>query len=526
MEEKDINTDEKNNTIDENEVNLNELEQSQSEYIKSEEEKKINQVDKIATVAIVGRPNVGKSTLFNRLIRKRHAVVADEAGTTRDRISYRFQCNEYETLLVDTGGLQVGKQENIEEDIQTQAQIAIEDADIILFITDSSQELTADDFAAADILRKSEKTVLFIANKCDNLGDINDSVFNLYELGFGDPIKISAIHKTGIDELKSRLSKTLKELEFEEGEIYVDKDMINLCILGKPNAGKSSLVNALTGDEKTIVSEIAGTTRDATDTELEYKEEKFNLIDTAGLRRRGKIERGIERFSAMRCIQAIQRSDVVVLLIDGNKGITSQDCHIVQYALEEEKGLIIAINKIDLLDKGEEIRNRIIGRLRRKFAFVPWAPIIFISAKNKRNTYKILDIAQDIIKERKKRISTPQLNSFLQKITHKHLPTSVKMIKPKFMFGSQVSVSPPKFILFFKHAKNLHFSYPRYLENEIRKEYGFNGTCIQIRTKSKYKEDRIPEGKEKHKIKQNNARPINKKKPEKKRKCQKGRCRI
>jgi len=439
----------------------------------------------------VGRPNVGKSTLFNRLIGKRHAVVSDIAGTTRDRISQQFECHDYHTLLIDTGGLESGKQENIEADIQTQAKIAIEDADVIVFVIDGSKDLTPDDFAAADILRKSKKPSILIANKCDNQQIIEENVYNLYELGFGEPIKISAIHKMGIEEVKSIIAKNLKELKFKTGIKKKEEDRTNICILGKPNAGKSSLVNALTGSEKTIVSNIPGTTRDAIDTEIEYKENKFNLIDTAGLRRRGKIEKGIERFSAMRCIQAIERSDVVVLLIDGNAGITSQDCHIVQYALEKEKGLMIAINKIDLLDKGEETRKYIIRRLRRKFAFIPWATIIFISAKNKRNTYQILEQSLEIMEERKKRISTAEFNGFMKKTTQKHLPASRKMQKPKFMYGSQVDSQPPKFLLFFKNAANLHFSYPRYLENEIRKEYGFNGTAINISFKSKaYKEEK------------------------------------
>jgi len=435
-------------------------------------------------VAIIGRPNVGKSTLFNRLIGKRHAVVAHEAGTTRDRISQKFECNGIETLLVDTGGLEYGKQENIEADIQSQANIAIQDADLTLFIVDISQELTVDDFTAAEILRKSKKPVIFIANKADN-ESLEENAFNLYELGFGDAIKISAIHKHGIDELKERIHKDLKGLKFSSSKKKAPSDLTNICILGKPNAGKSSLVNALLGSEKVIVSDIPGTTRDATDTEIEYEGTKYNLIDTAGLKRPGKTKVGIEKFSALRALKAIERSDIVVLLIDGEQGITSQDCHIAEFALAEEKGLMIVINKIDLLEKGETVRNRIISRLRRRFSFVPWAPIVFVSAKNKRNTYEILVQADEIIKEREKRISTAELNSFIQKITQKHLPASRKIRKPKFMYASQVDTAPPKFVMFFKNASDLHFSYPRYLENEIRKEYGFNGTAINLNLRSK-----------------------------------------
>jgi len=437
------------------------------------------------TVAIVGRPNVGKSTLFNRIIGKRLAIISKEAGTTRDRITQKFDFNGYEVLLVDTGGLEYDKKENIEADIQTQAKIAIADADLILFVVDISSGLTVDDFTATNILRKSKKNVILVANKCDN-PNIEENVYNIYELGFGEPIKLSAIHKTGIDDLFYEIEKKLKELEFKKRtKKKAPEDLINLCILGKPNAGKSSLVNRLTGSEKVIVSEIAGTTRDTTDTELIYQDKKFNLIDTAGLRRRGKRNKGLEKFSVIRSISGIERSDIVVLIIDGKEGVTSQDSHIAQYALEAEKGLILAVNKIDLLEKGEEERGHILRKLQRKFSFVPWAPVIFISAKNKRNTYKILDIATEIMGEREKRISTPELNNFLQKITYKHLPASTKIKKPKFLYGSQVDISPPKFALFFKNSKNLHFTYPRYLENEIRREFGFNGTPINLKIRNK-----------------------------------------
>lgn len=442
-------------------------------------------MDPSPTIAIVGRPNVGKSTLFNRLIGKRHAVVAEEAGTTRDRISQSYEVEGYKTLLVDTGGLENGKQENIEADIQTQAQIAIADADLIMFVVDIAQELTVDDFAAADILRKSEKPVLLIANKCDNQ-DLAKNTYNIYELGFGEPILVSAIHKMGVEILTSTIGQTLKKLKFKKATLHrTQKTLTSLCILGKPNAGKSSLVNALLGADKVIVSDIPGTTRDATDTEISYKEKKYNLIDTAGLKRPGRTAVGIEKFSALRGIAAIQRSDVVILLIDGDKGVSAQDTHIAEHALEAEKGLIIAINKIDLFAEPEDDRRRIIGRLKRRFAFVPWAPIVFISAKNKRNTYEILNLVEDIMQERYKKIKTGEFTQFVQKITQKHMPSSSKMKKPKFSFAEQVDSAPPKFLFFFKNAKEMHFSYPRFLENEIRKEYGFSGTSIHLKFKEK-----------------------------------------
>lgn len=442
-------------------------------------------MDSAATIAIVGKPNVGKSTLFNTLIGKRHAIVFNQAGTTRDRIYQDFECNGYHTLLVDTGGLKISEQEDdLEADIQAQANIAISEADIILFLVDITQELTSDDFGASDILRKSHKKIILVTNKSDN-ANIEEKNYNFYELGFGDPIAISAIHKSGIERLNDEISETLKQLKFKKNKPITEKlsNTINICILGKPNAGKSSLINAITNSNKLIVSHTPGTTRDTINIRLNYLDQQYNLVDTAGIRKPGKIERGIEKFSILRCMLAIERADITVLLIDGALGPSHIDCHIAQHALEEEKGFIIAINKIDLLEKDYE--SQLISKLRRKFAFIPWAPIVFISAKEKKNIHQILTLAKEIITERKKHISTSELNTFFQRITQKHLPASAKLIKPKFMYASQVEISPPKFVLFFKNAPNLHFSYPRYLENEIRKEYGFNGTAINLKFKTK-----------------------------------------
>lgn len=448
-------------------------------------------------VAIVGRPNVGKSTLFNRLIGKRYAVVAKEAGTTRDRISQKFKLHGYEILLVDTGGVQHGELGNIEAQVQLQAKHAIEEADLILFVVDISQELTVDDFSAANVLRKSKKPVILAANKSDNK-NLEENVYNFYELGFGDPIQISAIHTTGIDKLRDKIFSTFKEDGFFQKETkskipgmeggtgieIKNNPYPNICILGKPNVGKSSLVNALLGSEKVIVSEIPGTTRDIVDVEITYNDKTYNLIDTAGLKKPGQIKRGIEKFSAIRCLGAITRSDVAVLLIDCQTGITNQDCHIAQKVLENKKGLILAINKTDLIESQEE-KDKILMYLKSKFEFVPWAPVVLISAKDKENIFEIFSLTEKIITEQNKRISTGELNSFLQKIIRKHLPASAKFKKPKFLYATQAETSPPKFVLFFRHPENLHFSYPRYLENEIRKEYGFIGTAINLKFKGK-----------------------------------------
>lgn len=436
-----------------------------------------------ATIAIIGRPNVGKSSLFNRLIGKKYAVTSDVAGTTRDRLFHSYECGDYNSILVDTGGLEYDKKQNIEADVQSQAKIAINEADVVIFVVNNQEELTKNDHLAADILRKSKKEIILVANKCENIGAKNES-YQYYELGFGSAVLVSAIHNKGIKELEEEILTKLKKLKISKKKVQADRNTCNICIIGKPNAGKSSLVNAFFGAEKIIVSDIAGTTRDTIDTEITYNEKKFNIIDTAGLRRPGKIEKGIEKYSSMRGLSAIERSDIVVLLIDGTCGVTKGDCHIAEYALDAEKGLIIVINKIDLFTESDEKKGELIWQLKQKFAFVPWAPIVFISTKNKKNIYEILNLSEKIVEERKKRIPTPELNKFFQRVMMKHKPASASIKKPKFMYATQVDTNPPKFLMFFKNADVLHFSYPRYLENQIRKAYGFDGTAIQLKFKT------------------------------------------
>ena len=429
-------------------------------------------------IAIVGKPNVGKSTIFNRFLKKNLAITSDIAGTTRDRIIQNTDFEGYPLTFMDTSGLEDGEKDNFETDMKAQANRAIEEADIILFILDITREADLDDIAVAKILRQSKKDVILIANKFDN-PNLKSNIYEFYELGFGEPIPVSAIHKTGLDELKEQLLKLLKKIKAKKKtKIIKDENAINICILGKPNAGKSSLLNAITGDTRAIVSEIAGTTRDMIDVDIIKNNEHFVLIDTAGIRKRGTIEKGIEKYSVLRGFEAIERSDIVIILIDGNEGISSQDLHIAEFAIKSKKGIILAINKIDLLD--EEKKNHIIRMLKLKFQFLPWAPIIFISAKDKKNTDKILEITKEIKKERAKRVKTAELNAFLKETTTKHLPASTKNIKPKFMYATQADINPPRFVFHFKYPKNLHFTYPRYLENSIRKKYGFNGTAIEL----------------------------------------------
>lgn len=438
-------------------------------------------------IAIVGRPNVGKSTVFNRFAGRRHAIIAQEAGTTRDRISRKLKLSGQELILIDSGGIQEKEKFSIEANVQTQAKLAIQEADIIIFVIDITKNFTADDFKVADILRKSKKTTILVANKSDN-AEREMYAYNAYELGFGEPITISAIHNTGIDKLKKAMVKELEKLNIEKqkklGENEEKNKVANICILGRPNAGKSSLINAILGqDDRLIVSDIPGTTRDAIDIEFSHHDKNYNLIDTAGIRRPGK-RTGIEKFSIMRCFDAIDRSDIVVLLIDGTVRISNQDCHIAQYTLEAEKGLILAINKIDTIEKVQAFKDQMALVLRRKFVFVPWVPVVFMSAKNKTNIFEILPLADAIMEERQKTIKTNEFNDFMKIITQRHVPTG-KQKPPKFVYGSQVGIEPPKFVLFFKNMKNLHFSYPRYIENEIRKKYGFTGTPIHLKLREK-----------------------------------------
>ncbi len=433
-----------------------------------------------AIVAIVGRPNVGKSTLFNRIVGKRVSIESQIAGTTRDRIFQTCDIEDLKVTFVDTGGIEYGKKENIENDIQSQAKLGIADAHLIYFVLDATQELTQDDFAAADILRKSEKDVILILNKCDNEA-IKENMYNFYELGFEEFILTSAIHNRGVEEIIHKTYTTLQKQGFTPSTKQQTEDQpLAVSILGRPNVGKSSLVNALFGKEKVIVSDVAGTTRDATDTKITYQQNPITLIDTAGLRRRGKIEKGIEKFSMLRCMRSIIRSDICVLMINYEEGICKQDQHIAEFILKESKGLILVVNKCDLMEDPEKNRPRFLNYLQRKFTFIPWVSVVFVSAKERKNIFKILEIAQEIATERHKRIRTSELNEFIKAATYKHLPSGYGRTPHKILYVSQTGTNPPEFTFIMNNPEGLHFSYKRYLENEIRKNYGYEGTVIDM----------------------------------------------
>ena len=437
-------------------------------------------MDKVPVIAIVGRPNVGKSTLFNRLIGLKHAITSDVAGTTRDRIYYRTNLYSLPVILVDTGGIEYGKKGDIENDVQLQVKIAIADADMIIFLSDAREQLTINDYEAAKELRKCKKPVLFVANKIDNKGT-EHNINEFLKIGFGEPLQISAYHNVGISELEEEAERLLKKAGFRAPRANKKKsEIINICLVGKPNAGKSSLVNAILGQNKVIVSDIPGTTRDATDTEFEWEGQKYNLIDTAGIRRRGHIEKGLEKISALRSLQSIERADVVCLIEDFSEGVRKQDQHIASYILEANKGLVLVVNKCDLMEDRQEEEQKLINILRSRFEFLPWAPAIFVSAKEKKNIYKILELAKTIQGERRVKLSDEELDSFLKETVYKNAPPRMRNIRPMFFSFKQVDTEPPTFICEVNNIRIIHFSYRRYLENELRKKYPFTGTAVKI----------------------------------------------
>lgn len=444
---------------------------------------------KLPVIAIVGRPNVGKSSLFNRLINKRYAITSDIAGTTRDRIYYRTNFEDFTVVLVDTGGLEYGKKENIEADVRSQVELAMEDADLIFFVVDAKEGLTIDDHEAANRLRRTNKKIIFIANKIDTKAS-TEQLNELMTLGFGEPLKISAYHNINVGDVISTSVEILSDLGFKplfKEKINNQSSIVNICFLGKPNVGKSSLVNTIIGKPKVIVSEIPGTTRDAIDIEINWNDTQFNLIDTAGLRRHGKIKRGLEKLSSFRSLDAIERSDIVCLILDYKEGIRKQDQHISSYALDAGKGILLVVNKIDLMEDIEEDKKRTINILRKRFDFLPWAPVVFVSALNRKNVEKVLELAKEIHHERTRYIDKDELTEFIKEITFKHHPPSMSNRLPKFYSMEQDAINPPSFVYWVNAPNAIHFSYRRYLENELRKKYGFIGTSIKLYFKQKIK---------------------------------------
>ena len=445
-------------------------------------------------VALVGRPNVGKSTLFNRLAGERLAIVDDTPGTTRDRIFSDSEWNGIPFTIVDTGGidpshggktpLSIGSADFIEQ-IRAQASVAINDADVILLLTDGETGPTPADQEVAQILRRSQKNVngqltppvFLVVNKCESATTRQEAVA-FYELGLGDPYAVSAIHGTDVGDLLDDVVKAFPE-QSEEAE----DESVKIAIVGKPNAGKSSLLNRLVGRERAIVSPIAGTTRDAVDTKIEFNGMQITLIDTAGIRRRGRIDPGVEKYSVLRSFKAIERADVVLLMIDAVDGISAQDAHIAGYILDEWKSCVVLVNKWDALEKDNYTMENYTQTLRRELNFMDYVPLLFISAKTGQRVDQVLPMALQVQEERLARLSTSKINDILQKALDYQPPHSHAGRQLKIYYGTQVRSDPPTFVLFVNDPKLLHFSYMRFLENRIRQEYGFLGTPIKLGAK-------------------------------------------
>ncbi len=428
-----------------------------------------------ALVALVGRPNVGKSTLFNRLIGERRAIVEDEPGTTRDRQYGRAEWTGHSFALVDTGGLVLTETSSLVEQVRIQAQIAIEEADVILFVTDITEGLLPADHEIAGLLRKTHKPIILAVNKADNIKRGQD-LPEFYQLGLGDPYPISALRGMGIGDLLDHLVQILPgELEAEDTD-----QTLSIAIVGRTNVGKSSLLNRLMGEERVIVSDIPGTTRDAVDTRLVYYGQPIVLIDTAGIRKRGSIAQGIEKYSVLRAFHAIDRANIVMFVVDATAGITAQDAHIAGFILEEFKSVAVLVNKWDLVTKDTNTQIEYEAKLRSELKFMPFVPVLYISALRGQRVDRILPLMLRIYQERQQRLSTSELNAILRDATSQHSPPSRSGKKLRFYYGSQVSVDPPTFVFFVNDTELVHFSYTRYLENQIRKSYPFEGTPLKI----------------------------------------------
>ena len=426
-------------------------------------------------VAIVGRPNVGKSTLFNKLAGKRISIVQDTPGVTRDRIYAEAEWLNYKFTMIDTGGIEPESSDIIIKQMRRQAQIAIEMADVILFIVDGKEGLTASDIEVAQMLRKSKKNIVLAVNKIDNLKD-EDNAYEFYNLGIGDPVAISAAQGKGLGDLLDEVVKDFDALMEDEE----DDEYIRIAMIGKPNVGKSSLINKLLGEERNIVSNVPGTTRDAIDSYLETEEGKFILIDTAGLRRKSKVKEEIERYSVVRTYAAIERADVCILMIDANEGITEQDEKIVGYAHELNKAIMVIVNKWDLIEKDDKTLLNYQKDLQQNLKFMPYAQYMFISALTGQRVNKILKIAKGCYDNYCKRVSTGILNEVINKAILMKEPPVVGLKRIKIYYATQVATKPPKFVFFVNDVNASHFSYERYLENQLRDSFDFKGTGIEI----------------------------------------------
>ncbi|OOM13640.1 ribosome biogenesis GTPase Der [Clostridium saccharobutylicum] len=426
-------------------------------------------------VAMVGRPNVGKSTLFNRLAGKRISIVQDTPGVTRDRVYAEAEWLNHTFTMIDTGGIEPERDDIIVQQMRRQANIAIETADVIVFIVDGKEGLTAADHEVATMLRKSKKPVVLVVNKVDSLKE-EDNAWEFYNLGISDPITISASQGLGLGDMLDRVVENFDQSIYDEDE----DEYIRIAMIGKPNVGKSSLINKLLGEERVIVSDVPGTTRDAIDSYLETEEGKFILIDTAGLRRKSKVKEEIERYSVVRTYAAIERADVCILMIDAQEGITEQDEKIIGYAHEMRKAIMVIVNKWDLIEKDDKTLDKFKKELQGNLKFLSYAEYLFISALTGQRTNRVLQLAKYCYDNYNKRISTGILNDVISKAVLMKEPPIVALKRMKIYYATQVATRPPKFVFFVNDVNARHFSYERYLENQLRDSFDFKGTGIQI----------------------------------------------
>ena len=434
-------------------------------------------------VAVVGRPNVGKSTLFNRLIGERLAIIEDIPGTTRDRVYGDISWGEHELTLIDTGGLEPRPASDLWQKVKYQAEVAIEEADVVIFMVDVQDGVTIPDSEVAEALRRSQKPIILAVNKADN-DRRRAQAFQFHELGIGEPIAISAYHGTGVvdlmDEVVAKLPPPTHTVE--------EPGMLKIAIVGRPNVGKSMLLNAILGQERAIVSEIPGTTRDAIDTVFEHEGERMLFIDTAGIRRRGRIEGGIERYSVMRSLRAISRADVAILVTEAAEVITAQDTHIAGYVHQAFKGMVLVVNKWDLAGELEMDATSCTTEILQRLKFFPGVPILFVSAQFGEGVDQVLPASKKIFQDRQKRIPTALLNEEVQKFLSSHSPPSLRGRQLKISYVTQAEVNPPTFVFFVNDPKLLHFSYQRYLENRLRDTFGFGGISLKLIFKRKSKD--------------------------------------
>lgn len=427
-------------------------------------------------VAIVGRPNVGKSTLFNALAGGQISIVKDTPGVTRDRIYADVNWLNYNFTLIDTGGIEPDSKDIILSQMREQAEIAIATADVIMFMTDVRQGLVDSDSKVADMLRRSGKPVVLVVNKVDNFDKMMADVYEFYNLGIGEPYPISSVGKLGLGDM---LDEVVKYFSVDENE-EEDDDRPRVAIIGKPNVGKSSIINRLSGENRVIVSDIAGTTRDAIDTEIKYNGREYVFIDTAGLRRKNKIKEEIERYSIIRAVSAVERADVVLMVIDATEGVTEQDAKIAGIAHERGKGIIIVVNKWDAIEKNDKTIYEHTRRIKDVLSFMPYAEIMFVSALSGQRLVKIYDMIDMVVENQNLRIQTGVLNEILTEAVALQQPPSDKGRRLKIFYMTQVSVKPPTFVLFVNDKELMHFSYTRYIENKIREAFGFRGTSLKF----------------------------------------------